>query len=98
MAKFIPRIYRNTSLDHERLNSLINSMGDGVLATDAAGNILVYNGAALNILDINSSITNKPIGSIVSLIDKNNQAVNLQQLVLSTKKPLTSRDYRLVYP
>lgn len=97
MVKFIPKVYRGSSLDHERLNSLINSMADGVIATDAAGNIMLYNGAALNILDVNGSMTGKPMSLFVKLIDKNNQAVDIMQVVLTTKKPSISRDYRIKY-
>ncbi len=38
-------------LDHDQLTSLIGSMADGVLAVDKFTKVIVYNGAALNILD-----------------------------------------------
>ncbi len=41
------------SYERERLRSLINSMGDAVIATDMKGRILVYNGAALELLNTN---------------------------------------------
>ncbi|MBP7807031.1 PAS domain-containing protein, partial [Candidatus Saccharibacteria bacterium] len=65
-------------LEHERLRSLINSMGDGVIATDESAKILFYNGAALNILDLNSEIKNKSLGTVVRLVDKNNQPVDIK--------------------
>lgn len=85
-------------LSHERLTSLINSMADGVLATDEKGRIAVYNGAALNILDVNSSLEGKSIDDVFKVIDKNNQPVNLKNLVLSVRTQQTNRDMRLVYP
>ena len=98
MVKFIPQVRRSAAIDQERLNSLINSMADGVIATDKDGKIVLYNGAALNILDLNSSIKGKMLSQVIGLIDKKNELVSAQQLVLATKVPTTSRDYRLVYP
>ncbi len=88
----------NADLSHEQLTSLINSMADGVLATDKTGRIAIYNGAALNILDINSSLEGKNINSICRIIDKNNQAIDLKSYVLEARSQKTSRDLRLVYP
>jgi len=73
-------------------------MADGVIATDADGKVVLYNGAALNILDLNGSMKGKSLQRVVKLLDKNNQAVDTQKLVLETKTPVTSRDYKLVYP
>ena len=98
MVKLIPRVRRSAALDHERLTSLINSMADGVIATDESSKIAIYNGAALNILDVNSSMEGKAISSLINLIDKDNQPVALRQIIAQTKSPTTNRDYRLVYP
>ena len=94
----IPRIRHAAAVDHERLNSLINSMADGVIAIDAKAKIVLYNGAALNILDLNSSMEGKQLPRVITLIDKNNQTIDVSKLVLSIKTPWTNRDYRLVYP
>lgn len=88
---------QNADLERERLTSLINSMGDGVIAIDEQTNVVLYNGAALNILDINSSITDKPLSEVLMLIDKNNQPVDVRQLVLTTKTSTASRDWRIKY-
>lgn len=85
-------------LERERLTSLINSMGDGVVAIDEQTNIVLYNGAALNILDLNGSMTGKPIKEVLSLVDKNNQLLDISQIVLSTKTSTSSREWRLKYP
>ncbi len=89
---------KNTSLEHERLNSLINSMGDGVIAIDEEQKVAIYNGSALNILDLNSSMTGKLIGSVLPIIDKNNQLINVSRLINDTKIPYSNRDFRLQYP
>lgn len=84
-------------LDHERLTALVNSMADGVLATDEAGTIVLSNGAALNILDVNSSLQGKQLEDIIKLIDANNQPINLPEVIFKHKTQFTNRDWRLVY-
>ncbi len=84
-------------LERERLLSLINSMADGVLAIDEKGVVAVYNGAALDVLDINTNLAGKNIGEVLDVIDGNNQKVDIKKYVLSTTTQQTSRDLRLVY-
>lgn len=85
-------------LEHERLTSLINCIADGMIATDEKGAVVLYNGAALDILDLNSSIARQPLSRLMHLVDKNNQSVAIQELVFSAKTRLTSRDLRICYP
>lgn len=87
----------NAELERERLISLINSMADGVIATDEQTKIVLSNGAALNILDINSTLSGRQIGSILHLFDKNNQPVSIHQIVVETKTQFTNRDWILRY-
>jgi PAS domain S-box-containing protein len=94
----INRVLNTTAqLEHERLTSLINSMGDGVLAVDEQVRIVIYNGAALNILDVNTLRPNDPLEPIVHLIDKDNKPVDVVELVKETKLAASYRDYRLRY-
>lgn len=88
----------SAELERERLLSLINSMADGVIATDEKGKIVLYNGAALNILDVNSNLAGKKIDEFAKIVDKNNQDVNFTHLVIDTKIQETSRDYKITYP
>ncbi len=85
------------ALEHERLTTLVNSMVDGVLAVDEKIRIVQYNGAALNILDLNGSIEGKPLGSILKAYDKNNQPVDVVELVRATTVPTVNRDLLLHY-
>lgn len=84
-------------LERERLTSLINSMADGVIATDEQTNVVLYNGAALNILDVNSSMTGQKIANLLKLVDANNQPVDIHNIVMTTKTQFTNRDWRLLY-
>lgn len=84
-------------LEHSRLISLINSMADGVIALDKHLKIAMYNGAALNVLDLNSSIDGQHIDKVLHPIDKNNQPVDIDAYIRDVKMQTTNRDLRLKY-
>lgn len=85
------------NVEHERLLSLVNSMADGVIATDQHLKVVVTNGAALNVLDTNDSLKGRLLQNVFKPYDKNNQPVDIEQLVTSLKVPTTSRDYYLKF-
>lgn len=85
------------NLEHERFASLINSMADGVITTDKTGKVVMYNGAALNLLDRNGSIKGRSVGSVLKLTDDQDEPVDTKRLVTNTATQLVSRDYRLPY-
>src|SRR3989344_4360545 len=87
----------NADLERERLLSLINSMADGVIALDQKTQIVAYNGAALNILDMNSSMLNKPITTVLQLYDKTNKAIDMPAFIRDIKTGVSYRDYSLHY-
>ena len=88
----------DTNLEHERLSSLINSMADGVIALSKDVKVVMYNGAALNILDVNKTMTGAAIKDVLSLVDANGQQIDVPTLIKETKVSTASRDYRLQYP
>jgi len=85
------------ALEHERLTSLISSMADGVIAVDDDMKVVLYNGAALNILDMNGAMTGKPLKRVMPLYDDNSQPVDVHKLVQDAKIPTSNRDYLLHY-
>lgn len=87
----------DASLERERLTSLINSMGDGVIAIDDNSRIVITNGAAQNILDSNEPPLGKPVKDALRIIDRNNQPVDIQEIIKETKTSFTSREWRLSY-
>lgn len=88
---------QSAELERGRLTSLINSMADGVIAVDKDLDIVITNGAALNILDINATVIDKPITKFLHLIDKNGQKIDIKRLIEGMKTPFTSRDWRVQY-
>lgn len=86
------------ALAYERLQSLVNSMADGVIAVDDEIRIVLYNGAALNLLDSNRSITGQRLDKAVKLFDANRQPIDVFELVRQTAVPTSTRDLLLHYP
>ncbi|MBL8121362.1 PAS domain S-box protein [Candidatus Saccharibacteria bacterium] len=95
--KHTPKLPTDAALEHERLQSLIGSMADGVLAVDDATKVVIYNGAALNILDTNGTVKGRRLHQVLNLVDKNGQPVDISQLVRETERATSSRDYSLSY-
>ncbi|HEY8999105.1 MAG TPA: ATP-binding protein [Candidatus Saccharimonadales bacterium] len=93
----LTRVRQRASVEHERLKSLINSMADGVIAVDATMKIVLSNGAAQNILDVNASLPDRALEEVFKPLDANNQAVNPNELVQSSKTPTSRRDLLLQY-
>lgn len=88
---------KQAKIEHERLTSLVNSMADGVLAVDQDMEIVLSNGAALNILDVNSTLKGRRLGEVVHLQNREKQKVEIEDLVAKATTPMTSRDYVLRY-
>lgn len=85
------------SLAYSRLISLVNSMADGVIALDKNIKIVLFNGAALNILDLNTLKEGESLDNLLKPIDKNNQPVDIEEMIRTTLTPTTNRDLRLAY-
>lgn len=80
------------NFQRERLLTLVNSMGDAVLATDEEGAIKVFNAASLNLLDTNVSLTNKKIDRILHLYDEEGKHVHALELAKSKHTVFTRTD------
>lgn len=88
----------SAELERERLRSLINSMADGVIAMDEHGKIVLYNGATLGLLDINTGLENKKLDDVCKIIDAKNHAVDITDVIVKVRTQTTSRDYKIRYP
>lgn len=91
------RLDSSGRLDHQRLLSLVNSMADGVIAVDNSMKIVLSNGSALNILDVNNSLKGRQLGEVVRPFDKNGNPIDIEKLVAGTKTQITNRDLLLHY-
>ena len=84
---------RATTFERQRLLSLINNMGEAVIATDKRGKVLIYNAAVLNLLDTNRTLEGKSLDAILSLKDSKNKKVKLTSLLEKTPIGVTTTDY-----
>lgn len=86
-----------SQLEHERLTSLINSMADAVLAVDEKIQVVLYNGAALNIFDVNTIQVGSRLDTLFKPLDKDEKPCDITAMIKSADKPLVNRDLRLRY-
>lgn len=84
-------------LEHQRIISLINSMTDGVIATDEKGYITLYNASALSLLDTNQSLTGRKVDEVMHLVDKRHRKVEIIKLLAEPNALNESSDYSLKY-
>ena len=87
----------DAQLEHQRLESLINSMADGVISVDEKGAIVLYNGAALNVLDVNAIQKGDPIEKILKITNETGDPLDVRSIILDTKTQQTSRDFKIKY-
>ncbi len=88
---------KTSSVDRERLASLINSMSDGVIATDKHLKVIMHNAAALALLDLHSLPAGSNVSDMFKLIDKDDKQVTITHLVKETTVSTSSRDHRIQY-
>jgi two-component system sensor histidine kinase VicK len=84
-------------IEHQQFESLINSMADGVIATDEKGNITLYNGAALNVLDVNAIQKGDAIAAVLKLTNERDDPLDVTRIVLDATRQVISRDYKIKY-
>lgn len=65
------------TLERDRILTIVNNLADAILSTDENGIIRVYNAASLNLLDTNTGLDGKNINEVLTLIDKDDQPVDL---------------------
>lgn len=85
------------NLEHQRLISLINSMSDGVIAVDENASIVQYNGAALNVLDINAIQKGQPVEEVFKLTNDKSEPLDTKRIILESNTQNITRDYKLKY-
>lgn len=83
--------------ERQRLIMLINSMGDGVIATDEQGRVKLYNGAALEIIDTNQTLDDRDIREVLVLHDKDKNSVDYIGEVKEANRNIQRRDLKLTF-
>jgi PAS domain S-box-containing protein len=78
-------------LQYDRLVTIINNLADATFSTDQKGSVLMYNAAALDLLDTNDSVKGKNIDELFNLTDAEGNKLNLAS-ILQVAKKATRRD------
>lgn len=81
----------------KRIESLINNISDGVIAVDQHLKVIVYNAAALDVLDLNTDIKGLQLEKLLHPIDDNKQKVTITKLLSDATNPVINRDLRIQY-
>lgn len=81
----------------QQIQSLINNISDGVLAVDQNNRIVIYNAAALDVLDVNTAVNDMRIDTVLKPIDAESQPVDILKLLKGVTTPTNNRDLKLKY-
>ncbi len=87
----------NIKAERRRLETIINSINDGIVHVSSQGKIKLYNAAALALLDTNQDIKGKNIDDLLHLSDENGDAVTLVGLMKDSKTFRERSDLRHQY-
>ncbi|PSO42878.1 hypothetical protein BRC19_03625 [Candidatus Saccharibacteria bacterium QS_5_54_17] len=75
------RANQEKEVEKQRLLSVINSINFSVIAVRDDGSILMHNGAALELLDTNTSLRDAPIDDCLNLQNSQGESVGLSQFL-----------------
>ena len=84
----------SANLERQRLLALINGMADGVIATDEDKKVIFYNGAALEILNINTSLEGQAINKYLKLVGKSGRKIDIFSKAKKSQGRYISTDLR----
>lgn len=84
-------------LQYDRILTIINNLTDATFSTNEKGSILMYNAAALDLLDTNDNIKGKNIGELFSLTNSDKEAVQLFDVLKDAKKATRRDDLNHTY-
>lgn len=85
-------------LQYERILTIINNLSDAAFSTDSRGAVLLYNAAALDLLDTNQSVKGRSIGDLFNLSDTEKNKTNLLDVLKDASKATRRDDLIHTYP
>lgn len=88
---------RRERLQYDRILTIMNNLTDAAFTTDEKGSVLMYNAAALDLLDTNASLKNKNIGELFSLTTKDNKSANLLDILKEASRATRRDDLNHTY-
>jgi len=87
-------------VNHLRLQAMLASIGDGVVATDNKGKVIFLNEVAQDMLSWTPEMVGKPLEDVSVLADENGRAVSVKRHPLhrciQTRKKIIAQNYHFV--
>ena len=91
----LTRSHAHESLERDRILTIINNLADAILSTDQNGVVRIYNAASLNLLDTNTSLNGRKIDDILPLVDQDDNAVSLLEVMKQSHSVVVRDDVRI---
>lgn len=92
----------NTETQKLRVEAMLDSIGDGVVATDKDGVVIFLNKVAEEILAWTPEMLGKRLGDISLLADENGRHISVQKhplhLCIAKREKIVTKDYHFVRP
>lgn len=88
---------KQSALEQERLNTLINNMTESVLVLNKDGVISLYNAAALALFDTNTALTGRTTEDFIRLESEDGRQVRSTELLPDGSEPLNRSDIMVRY-
>lgn len=82
---------------YDRMTTIMNNLTDAAFSTDDKGTILMYNAACLDLLDTNDTLKGRPISELFHLTDKDNQPIQLADILSSATRTIRRDDLNHTY-
>lgn len=79
------------SLQQDRTMTLVNNLADAVISTDRYGTIILYNAAALSLIDTNANILGQNIDRVIDTLDAEGNKISCWE-ILHKASTVTTRD------
>lgn len=86
------RLKQKENLEFGRMQAIINSINDAIFSTDSRGKVLIYNAAALSLVDTNKSLSGKHLDDFLNLYDLKSKKTSLFDFMADINKTITRED------
>lgn len=92
--KTLTRSQAESTLQRDRILTIVNNLADAVMSIDKDGIIRVYNAACLGLLDTNKDLNGQHITSVLHLTDNENKPFRLIAALKAARSVVSREDLR----
>lgn len=83
---------RSEEAQFNKVNVLLNSIGDAILTLDSEGKVTSQNAAALGFFDTNSSLVGRKIADLLAIADEKGEKINVHKMIEGVTRNQTRED------